>query len=402
MVDGRPCDLSESTLALSNLKVAVLGYEPAGLLAGSFLGDLGAQVVRVDLVGRDDPLRSRLPMNRESSLSWPIIARSVKSATCNIDDPEGAILLRRLIENFDVVIESLGPEGLERLFQNGLEFPQSLVLVRVSGYGQTGPYRFFPSDDLTASAFSGLAYLTGHRDGPPMAPGTAIADNLCAVFAVQSAIAALYGRLDTGYGDVIDATLYGGALRITEWAIPVADRLGINREREGNFPRPAAPYGVFSSKDGQYVAICVGRNDHFRRVTESVDDSGVDPKDITPSLRAKVSDKLNDKLGAWAGNRTIDEIEVICLNEGVPFGRVYSAREIVSDPHFSFRGDLMMFEDSKHGPIVQSAPYPRHRDSTPRIFTTPSDAGADNQFVWGDLVGLSDEELQFCRANGRI
>jgi succinyl-CoA--D-citramalate CoA-transferase len=389
-------------LPLEGIRVVLLGDAPAGLIASSFLSDLGAEIIRVDLLGRDDPLRSRLPHFQGTSLSWMIMARSAKSVTCNLDDPEGAQLLQRLIEKCDIVIESFGPGIFEEYFGGLISSPSPLVLLRISAYGQTGPYKHFPSDDLTASAFAGLAHLTGHRDGPPLPMGTAMADHLCAVFAAQSGISALYRRLETGLGDIIDVPIYGGVLRITEWAIPAAHRLGLNREREGNSPRPAAPYGVFESEDHEFVAICVSNDDRFRRVTESEDDSGIDPAEMTPVQRAEISDELNAKLGRWAAQRSIDEIEAICLETGIPVGRVYSAREIISDSHVKYRGDLVSYDDDGIGPITQSGPYPKFQNSAQRAPTPPSDVGQDNIDIWCDLVGLSHEALELHTESGRI
>jgi formyl-CoA transferase len=388
---------------LKGVRAIVLGELPAGTIAGSFLSDLGAEVIRVSSPGGNDTLTHRPPVINDASLAWSIIARSSKSATCDLDDEAGAQLLRRLLEHVDVVIESFGPEGLEGYGLDPAAFPASVVLVRVSAYGQDGPYSKYRADDLTSLAFSGLAHLTGHRGGAPVPLATAIADYLCAVACSQAAISALVGRVESGHGDVIDASLYGAALRITEWAIPAADRLGTNRTREGNFPRNAAPLGVYSSKDDQYVAIVGGTDANFQRLVDAMQDPVIsEPRFETPSQRSQQADELNALVRAWAATLTIEELETKCLASGVPFGRVYTARDLSTDPHFIERGDLTTVENPSVGPVIQPSPYPLFVGSTTPPPLAPSASGEDNEYVWCELTGLTADELHANESSGRI
>jgi formyl-CoA transferase len=388
---------------LRGVRAIVLGELPAGTITGSLLSDLGAEVIHVSSPRVNHPLTHRPPVVNGESLAWQIIARSSKSATCDLDDEAGARLLRELLEHVDVVIESFGPGELEGHGLHPATFPTSVVLVRISSYGQDGPYSTYPGDDLTSLAFSGLAHLTGHRGGDPVPLATAIADYLCAVACSQATISSLVGRAGTGRGDVIDASLYGAALRITEWAIPAADRLGTNRTREGNFPRNAAPLGVYSSKDDQFVAIVGGTDANFQRLVDAMQSPEIsDPRFATPSQRSQQADELNAMVAAWAATLTIEELETRCLASGVPFGRVYTARDVSTDPHFIERGDLMSVESPSMGPVVQPSPYPLFFGSPLPTPVAPSVLGEDNDYVWHELVGRSAEEMASDKLNGRI
>ena len=397
MIDTGSTDATSISQPLHGVRAIVLGGLPAGTIAGSLLSDLGAEVIHVSSPRGGDPL-----VNNES-LAWQIIARSSKSATCNLDDEAGVHLLRELLEHVDVVIESFGPGGLEGYGLETASFPASVVLVRISAYGQDGPYSAYSGDDLTSLAFSGLAHLTGHRGGAPVPLATAIADYLCAVACSQATISSLVGRVATGRGDVIDASLYGAALRITEWAVPAADRLGTDRTREGNFPRNAAPLGVYSSKDDQYVAIVGGTDANFQRLVDAMQDPAIsDPRFKTPSQRSQQADELNAMVRAWAAALTIEELETKCLASGVPFGRVYTARDLSTDPHFVQRGDLTSVENRSTGPVIQPSPYPLFVGSPTPPPLAPSALGADNEYVWVDVAGRTSEELAADTSRGRI
>jgi crotonobetainyl-CoA:carnitine CoA-transferase CaiB-like acyl-CoA transferase len=379
---------------LEGVRTVVLGGLAAGTIAGSLLSDLGAEVIHVSSPRGGDHLTRRPPVVNDESLAWQIIARSSKSATCDLDTEAGAQLMRELLQHVDVVIESFGPRGLEEYGLDPTSFPASVVTVRISAYGQDGPYSTYPGDDLTSLAFSGLAHLTGHREGAPVPLATAIADYLCAVACSQAAISSLVGRVATGHGDVIDASLYGAALRITEWAIPAADRLGTNRTREGNFPRNAAPLGVYSSKDDQYVAIVGGTDANFQRLVDAMQDPAIsNPRFKTPAQRSQQADELNSMVRAWAATLTIEELETRCLTSGVPFGRVYTARDLSTDPHFVERGDLTSVESNLLGPVIQPSPYPLFMGSPTPPPVAPSALGQDNEYVWGEVAGRASEGL---------
>jgi crotonobetainyl-CoA:carnitine CoA-transferase CaiB-like acyl-CoA transferase len=403
VIDADLNSTASAAIPLQGVRVIILGSAAASVIAGSILGDLGAEVIRLTPPGADEPLTSRPPLVDDASLSWSIIARSTKSATCALDDVTGLTLFRQLLDHVDVVIESFGPGGLERFGLDPPSFPRSIVLVRISSYGQDGPYSRYPSDDLTALAFSGVSHLTGHRGGSPVPLATSIADHLCAVSVTQAAISALIGRHRTGHGDIIDAPLYGAALRITEWAIPAAHRLGRDRTREGNFPRNAAPLGVYSSNDDQFVAIIGGADANFRRLADAMQDPVISgPRFETPAQRSEQADELNALVSAWAATQSIEEIEAKCLASGVPFGRVYSAADVLADPHFNERRDLVTVNDPAAGAGTQTAPDPQFEGGAVLPPTSPSVLGDDNEYVWCELVGLSLDEFTTHTSTGII
>lgn len=395
---------SQSFRPLEGLVGVTLGDAAAGHIACSFLSDLGAEIIRIEDKDVGDTARNRPPYKNDASLSWPILTRSSKSATCNLSDPRSIPLLQRLMQRADVVCESMGAGVLEDWGLGPAGFEPRLVMLRISGYGQDGPYRDFPADDLTASAYSGLLDLTGHRGGPPLALGTALTEHLCGAFGAQAAIAALYGRLEGGRGATIDAPLYGGALRITEWAIPSADRLGVERERQGNFSTNAAPLGVYLSRDEEFVTLVGGSDANFRRLTKAMHEPEMasDLRFDTPSKRAANADELNSHVQEWAASLDIDAIEELCHEHGVPCGRVYDASDILADQHFRDRGDLTSFEDHDVGSLVQSAAYPRFVDHPLPKISRSSAVGEDNEYVWRELAGFSSTEYETYQSNGLI
>jgi formyl-CoA transferase len=394
-------DASLTSRPLEGVRAVVLGDLPAGTIAGSLLSDLGAEVIRVSSPTESNPLTARPPVVGEASLAWSIIARSSKNATCNFKDPDSVHFLRQLLLHVDIVIESFGPRVLEGHGFDPSDLAASAVVVRISAYGQDGPYRDYPGDDLTALAFSGVAHLTGHRGGVPVALAAAVADHFCAVASTQAAIAALIGRHDSGRGEIIDAPLYGAALRITEWAIPAADRLGIMRTREGNFPSNSAPLGVYASSDDQFVAIVGGSDANFRRLVDAMGGTSIDdPRFATPKQRSELADEVNDLVRSWTASLSIEEIEARCFASGVPFGRVYTASDLSSDPHFLARGDLATVNDPVVGDVVQPSQYPRFVGATIVPPVAPSALGADNEYVWCEIAGLSSDDLQQIQSGG--
>ncbi|HEV8064971.1 MAG TPA: CaiB/BaiF CoA-transferase family protein, partial [Acidimicrobiales bacterium] len=248
---------------------------------------------------------------------------------------------------------------------------------------------------------------TGYADRPPVRPGLSVSDYLTGTFAASAVASALYRRDSpggTGLGGVVDAFLYGSVLRILEWTLAAKDRLGLTREREGNRMAMSAPLDNYLAADGSYVCIVAGSNANFGRLCAAMGrpEMADDPQWATLAQRAARSDEINGIVADWASSLPAAAIEAACIANEVPVATAYSAAEILADPHFAARGDLVTIDDPVAGPHLQQAPFPRLDGHRP---VAPSPApllGEHNDEVWGSVVGLSAEEIGACRAAGVI
>lgn len=374
------------------------------------LGEWGADVVKVEQPGTGDFMRGIGPFAGDGySLFWAVEGRGRRSATCDLRVPEGQDLFRRLAAHADVVCENFRPGTMEQWGVGPGALDDRVVFVRISAFGQDGPYAGRPGLDRLGVAYGGLLHLTGEADRPPVRPGVTVADYLTGVFAAEAALAALYRRDASsgpgrGRGGVVDASLYGSVLRILEWTVPAYERLGVVRSREGNRLSNSAPLDNYPTADGRYVCVVAGSDANFSRLCAAMERPDLldDPRFSTLADRAQHGEIINGVVAEWTAVRTASEVEERCIAHDVPVATAYSARDIALDPHFAARGDLVAVDDPVLGPLRQQAPYPRLVGEPP---TTPTGApllGAHNTEVWCDLVGLTSKELDGLRDRGVV
>jgi crotonobetainyl-CoA:carnitine CoA-transferase CaiB-like acyl-CoA transferase len=339
-------------------------------------------------------------------LFWAVEGRGRKGVTCDLRQVAGQELFRRLVGTADVVCENFRPGTMETWRVGPADCDARLVWVRISVFGQEGPYSKRPGLDRMGIGYGGLLHLTGYPDRPPVRPGVTVSDYLTGAFAAEAAVAALYERdvHGTGRGRVIDAPLYGAILRILEWTIAGHDRLGVVRQREGNRLANSAPLDNYPTADDKYVCIVAGSDANFRRLCEAMQrpDLFTDPRWATLAQRAERADEINGIVAGWTSARTAAEVEAACIVHDVPVGTAYSAADIAADPHMAARGDLVTVDDPVLGPVRQQAPFPRLDGRPPRAPSGAPTLGEHNDEVWCGLVGLSPEELAGHRANGVI
>jgi crotonobetainyl-CoA:carnitine CoA-transferase CaiB-like acyl-CoA transferase len=395
---------------LAGLRVIDVGTRISAPFCAGLLGELGADVIKVELPGEGDFMRTIgpfMPVENEPdySLFWAVEGRGRRGVTCDLRQPEGKELFKRLVATADVLCENFRPGTMERWDLGPDDLPEELVYVRISVFGQSGPYSPRPGLDRLGIAFGGLLNLTGDPDRPPVRPGVTISDYLTGTFAAFAAVAALYGRdQGDGGGDVIDAPLYGSILRVLEWTLAGYDKLGVVRQREGNRLSHSAPLDNYATADGLYVCIVAGSDANFRRLCKAMErpDLPEDPRFATLAERASRGGEINGIVADWASRLPAGEITQRCVEYDVPVGAAYSAADIFADPHMAARGDLVSIDDPVIGPVRQQAPFPRlARHATP----VPSGAprlGEHNREVWCDLVGLSNEELAELHARGVV
>ena len=382
---------------LDGVRVIDLGTRIAAPFCAGLMGELGAEVIKVEQPKGGDFMREIGPFVDGQSLFWAVEGRGRKSVTIDLRAAEGQDLFRRLAATADIVVENFRPGTLERWNIAPGDCDDRLIWVRISAFGQDGPNSSRPGLDRVGVAFGGLMHLTGDPDRPPVRVGVTITDYLTGVFSSNAAVAALYSRdaRRSGKGAVVDATLYGAALRILEWTLPAYDRLGIVRKREGNRLANSAPLDNYPTADGKYVCIVAGSDANFLRLCKAMEreDLITDPRYATLTERAARSDEINGLVAEWTSARSAEESEAACIAHDVPVATAFTAADIFADPHVAARGDLVAVEDPVIGPVRQQAPFPRFVGEPPNIPTGAPLLGADTRAVLGDLLGLDDADL---------
>jgi crotonobetainyl-CoA:carnitine CoA-transferase CaiB-like acyl-CoA transferase len=394
---------------LDGLRVIDVGTRIGAPFCAGLLGEWGAEVIKVEQPGTGDFMRGIGPFADGYSLFWAVEGRGRKSATCDLRAPAGQDLFRRLAATADVVCENFRPGTMEQWGLGPAALDPRLVFVRISAFGQDGPYAHRPGLDRLGVAYGGLLHLTGEPDRPPVRPGVTVADYLTGVFAAEAALAALYRR-DTAAGDgrgrgaVVDASLYGSVLRIMEWTVAAYDRLGTVRQREGNRLSNSAPLDNYPTADGRYVCVVAGSDANFARLCKAMErpDLMDDPRFATLADRAEHGDIINGQVSAWTSARSAAEVEARCVEHDVPVATAYSAHDIALDPHFAARGDLVDVDDPVLGTLRQQAPFPRLVGDDRPVPCGAPQLGAHNVEVWCDLVGLTPAELGQLRAQGTV
>src|SRR3954453_3460724 len=391
---------------LTGLRVLDLGTRIAAPFCAGLLGEQGAEVIKIGQPGTGDFMREIGPFTEEGySLFWAVEGRGRRSVTLNLRTPRGQELFRALAATADVVVENFRPGTLERWNIAPGELDPRLVTVRISTFGQDGPYSKRPGLDRVGIGYGGLLHLTGYPDRPPVRVGVTISDYLTGVFSAQAATAALYARdARDGHGAVIDAALYGAALRILEWTIAAYDRLGIVRSREGNRLANSAPLDNYPTADGKYVCIVAGSDANFSRLCAAMDrpDLLTDPRYTKLIDRAAHNDLINGIVAEWTATLDARDIEERCVACDVPVATAYTAADIFADPHMIARGDLVTVDDPVIGPVRQQAPFPRIVGEPPVTPTGAPKLGAHTREVLGDLLDVSDGELDRLHDQGVI
>ncbi len=379
------------SLPLEGVRVIDAGTRIAAPFCAGLLGELGAEVIKVEQPGVGDFMRTIGPFKDEYSLFWAVEGRGRKSVTCNLRKPEGQALFKKLAATAHVLVENFRPGAMEGWNLGPGDVNPDLVYVRISAFGQDGPYAQRPGLDRMGMAYGGLMHLTGYPDRPPVRMGVTLTDYLTGSFAASAASAALYA----GRGAVIDACLYGSALRILEWTLAAYDALGTVRTREGNRLANSAPLDNYPTADGRHVCIVAGADANFAKLCTAMGRSELkdDPRYKTLADRAAHGDELNDLVAAWTLSQSAADVEAACVAGDVPVATVYSATEIFADAHMAERGDLVTVDDPVIGPLRQQAPTPRLDGQRPVAPTGAPRLGEHNEDIWCDLLGLTEDEL---------
>jgi crotonobetainyl-CoA:carnitine CoA-transferase CaiB-like acyl-CoA transferase len=399
---------------LAGLRVLDLGTRIAAPFAATLLADLGADVIKIELPGQGDFLRTIGPYVDGYSLFWAVEGRNRRSVTCDLRKPAGQALLKRLVALSDVVVENFQPGTLEGWglgYDDLAAVNPGVILTRVSVYGQDGPYRDRPGLDRNGIALGGLLYLTGYPDRPPVRPGVVVSDYLTGVFNAFAIVSALWERdrraRESGApprGQWVDLSLYGSVLRILEYTMAAYDRLGVVREREGNRLRNSAPLDNWLTADGKWVCIVAAGDGLFPRLCRAMERSDLlaDPRFKTMATRAEHGDAINQIVADWVGARPLAALVDVLARHDVPFGVACSAADIAADPHVQARGDLAVVNDPVIGPTRMQGVHPRFSRTPGAIRRGAPTLGEHNAEVYGGLLGLAADELVALARDGVI
>lgn len=387
---------------LAGVRMVELGMLLAGPFAGRLLGDMGAEVIKVEPPGKPDPLRDwGHARYGNHSLWWPVQSRNKKCVTLNLREPRGQELLLELVRVTDVVTENFRPGTLERWnvgYDRMSAVNPGIVLARISGYGQTGPYAGRAGFAAVAEAMGGLRYINGFPDQPPPRTGISLGDSLAAMFAVQGILAALYQRdvLGDGRGQVIDVSLMEASFALLESAVPEYDRLGIVRGPSGTGLKGVAPSNIFKSRDGKWVVIAANQDNVFRRLCEAMDSPELadDPRYATHLARGENQEQIEQVVADWAARHDAREIDARLNEFGVVCGPIYTIADIFEDPQFAAREMLVEHEDPDFGSYVGPGIVPKFSRTPGEVrWSAPWEEGSHNREIYCDLLGLSESEL---------
>ena len=395
-------------LPLADLRVLEMGVLLAGPFCGQLLADFGAEVIKVEQPGVGDPMRE---WGRErsggKSLWWPVVARNKKSVTVNLRAAEGQDLIRRLAASTDVVIENFRPGTLERW---GLSYEElsainpRLILVRVTGYGQTGPYAGQPGFGSVGEAMGGLRYVVGDPSTPPSRMGISIGDTLAAVFACLGALTALHHRERTGRGQVVDSAIYEAVLAVMESLIPEYAATGYIRERTGAVLPNIAPSNVYPTADGQMVLIAANHDVVFGRLAGAMGrpELADDPSYATHGARGEHQVELDGLIAEWTATLSAADLHALLVEHQIPTGRIFRAPEMLEDPHFAARQAIVRLLHPELGELPMQNVAPKLSASPGSLRWVGPELGQHNQEVLQGLLGLSAADLERYAAAGVV
>jgi formyl-CoA transferase len=388
---------------LSDLRVIEMGTLLAGPFCGQLLGDLGAEVIKVEPPGQGDPMRVWGRQKQgEPSLWWPVVGRNKKAITLDLRQAEGQQVLKELVAKSDFLIENFRPGTLEKW---GLGWKQlsavnpRLIMVRVSGFGQTGPYARRAGFGAIGEAMGGLRYVVGDPTTPPSRVGISIGDSLAATFACIGALSALNYRERTGRGQVIDSAIYEAVLGMMESLITEYDKTGHIRERTGAILPNVAPSNVYPTEDG-LVLIAANQDTVFGRLCEAMGraELAADPRYDSHQSRGTNQKELDELIGRWTAGQTTRGILELMDRQGVPAGQIYRAPEMLEDPHFIAREAIVTVDHPEFGQLRMQNVAPRLSE-TPGGIRAPSPAlGQHNDAIYLELLGMPRERYEQLKA----
>ncbi|TCH99979.1 CoA transferase [Roseococcus sp. SYP-B2431] len=389
---------------LHGLRVIDAGQMIAAPLACTMMADFGAEVIKIEHPVQGDAMRSRPPEKDGKSLWWKVIARNKRNVTLNLSKPEGQALLKRLVEHADILVENYRPGTFERWglgYEDLAKINPRLVMVRVSGYGQTGPYAQRGGYGTVAEAFTGLPSFTGFPDGAPtLSSSYAQADSVASTFAVMGAMFGIYERLRSGKGQEVDVSLYEPLFRLIEFQAIAYDQIGMVRERIGNRSTTDSPRNAYRTRDDRYITISASTQKSFNRLVEAMGmaELATDPRFTDGLLRQRNADVLDQIMTGWFLRHDFDHALKILEEGEVVAGPILTIADIFQDPHYAARETIVPVPDPHFGTVRMQNAIPRMSRTPGRVHRTGGELGEENEAIWLDELGLPREEYDRLRA----
>ena len=393
--------------ALADLRVLELGTLIAGPFCGQLLGDMGAEVIKIEAPGQGDPMRHWGPQKRDQpSVWWPVIGRNKKAITLDLRQEDGQRIFKELARKADVIVENFRPGTLEKW---NCGWPQlsavnpRLILARVSGYGQSGPYSQRAGYGGIGEAMGGLRYIVGEPDRPPSRVGISIGDSLAGVHACMGTLAALHHRERTGVGQVVDAAIYESVLNMMESLVTEYDQLGHVRERSGPTLPRIAPSNVYPTRDG-IVMIGANQDTVFTRLVTAMNapELASDPRYRDHQARGAHQQELDELIAHWTATLETRDLLALLERHGVPSGLIYRTSDMLEDPHFAAREAIVSTTHPQFGNLRMQNVAPRLSASPGSIRTPAPEIGQHNSEIYEGLLGLDAAALADFRVRGVI
>lgn len=382
---------------LSDLRVIELGTLLAGPFCGQLLGDLGAEVIKIEPPNQGDPLRDwgREKVNGKS-LWWPVVARNKKAITLDLRQPEGQALLRELVTKADFLLENFRPGTLEKWGCGYAELSRinpRLIMIRVSGFGQTGPYASRAGFGAIGEAMGGMRYVVGDPSTPPSRMGISIGDSLAATFACVGALSALHYREKTGRGQMVDSAIYEAVLGMMESLITEYDKTGYIRERTGAILPHVAPSNVYPTSDGSMVLIAANQDTVFGRLAQAMGQPELaqNPDYATHTARGNNQRRLDEIVSNWTQGKSRTELLELMSESGVPAGLIYRAPEMLDDPHFKARDAIVTVPHPDFGTLRMQNVAPKLSETPGGIRSPSPEMGQHNDEIYLNLLGMDGE-----------
>ena len=387
--------------ALKGLKVLEMGQLIAGPSAGRLFAEFGAEVIKIESPTDGDPIRYWRVVENGTSLWWYVQSRNKKSVAIDLRQPEGQEIVRQLAKEVDIIIENFRPGTMEKWglgYEQLKEVNPGLIMVRVTGYGQDGPYRDKPGFGSIGEAMGGLRYLTGYPDRPPTRVGISIGDSISSLYAVIGAMMAVYHRdvKGTGQGQIVDVALYESVFSFMESMLPEYDRAGVIRERSGSTLPGITPSNTYLCADGKYVVIGANGDGIFKRLMVAIGypEYADDPRFRNNASRTEHAEFLDQIIGDWAKSLPIDQALKILDEAKVPAGSIYSIADIVNDPHYHARGMIREVEVDGLGKLKVPGIVPKLSETPGDIDWVGPKLGEHTNEVLTKTLNLTNEQIQ--------
>lgn len=398
--------MAQQKKALEGLRVLDLGQFMAGPMAAMWLGDFGAEIIKVEHP-RGDGFRHWGRTKDGHPLLWKMLSRNKKCVTLNLGKPEGQEMLRKLVAQSDVLIENFTPGTMDKWglgYGDLAKVNEKLVMLSISAYGQTGPYSKRPGFGTLAEALSGYAHITGEADGPPMLPAFGLADSIAGLNGAFGILVALEARRHTGKGQHIDASLCEPLITLLGWQVVEYDQLGVVQNRAGSRLPFSAPRNTYKTRDGKYLAMSSSAQSVFERTMHAIGRPELiaDERFIDNRKRGDNVEELDAIISQWAMTKTVDEAMEIFVAHEAAAAPIYSVAEVVEDPQFKAREVIVSIADQDLGSLRMQAPAPRLSDTPGRIDFTGPHLGQHCEDIYGSLLGLGKDRIEDLRAAGII